>query len=348
MKKTLFFFLIFIIFFEITSVIFTKLELFLFNDTPKYSFEKTSVNDWLVKDDKGNPSHKKNYKTTHVSRCFDVEYIFNNVGARDNNDYFINDSEKSIMLIGDSFAEGFGVDTEKTFAKIIENKINKKVLNFGVSGTNTEQQTSSYINLGSKLNFDELIYFFLPHNDYSKETQELENPQNDKKNVSFSIFNLDTIKYKLFFYKFNVLDILARFTYSYNFIRSAAHLLDLNSNNNFKNLSYFFNNKENITYTFNFLENLINYKNVKSYIFIIPTIYDINNFQKNKINYKNLYWYKEINKIAKKNNSTLIDLMDFIDFNEKHVYFHSCDGHWNEYGNKFVADIFLEKYSSNY
>ena len=52
----------------------------------------------------------------------------------------------------------------------------------------------------------------------------------------------------------------------------------------------------------------------------------INNFQKNKINYKNLYWYNELEKLSKRNNSILIDLMDYIKFEKSHQYFHSCDG----------------------
>ena len=47
------------------------------------------------------------------------------------------------------------------------------------------------------------------------------------------------------------------------------------------------------------------------------------------------------------NNSILIDLMDYIKFEKKPQYFHSCDGHWSETGNLFAADIFLKYYNSN-
>ena len=33
--------------------------------------------------------------------------------------------------------------------------------------------------------------------------------------------------------------------------------------------------------------------------------------------------------------------MDYIKFEKKPQYFHSCDGHWSEIGNLFAADIFL-------
>lgn len=344
MKKFFIPLIIFLIFFEAISFIFTKFELFVFNVTPKYSFEEKFLHDWIERDEDGIVWHKKNYKTRHMSQCFDVNYETNNVGARDYNDYFIDDPNKSIMLIGDSFAEGPGVDIDKIFAKLIEKHTGKQVLNFGNSGTEPKTQLTRYINFVEKFNFDELIYFFLPQNDYSipdpdKDTNKINDIKkiNGKKNNLFDV-NLGSIKY-------TIVNYLSRFTYSYNFIKSAAYILDINLNYGYENLSYFYKDKLSIDYTFEYLENMIKYKKVNSYIVIIPTIYDINRFQKKKINYKNFYWYKKINKISDRNNSVLIDLMDHIDFKKKPFYFHSCDGHWSDYGNSFAAKIFLEHYN---
>ena len=336
MKKILIFISIFVILFEITSIIFTKLELFLFNETPKYSFE-TNKKDWKELDENGNKWHKKNHKAQHISRCFDVEYAYNNIGARDYNNYDTNDLQKSIMLIGDSFAEGYGVEIDEIFAKIVEKKIDKKVLNFGVSGSNPREHISKYINDGSNYNFDELIYFFLPNNDFLIPKK---NNKTIKKNLLTSPLNLDILKY-------NIAITLSQFTYSYNFIRSAYHLLDIDLRNGFENASYYTQDKESVNYTLNILEKLIRFKEVKSYIVIIPSIYDINNFQKKNNSYKDLYWYKEIYKLADRNNTTIIDLMDYVKFEDKLLYFHSCDGHWSEYGNQFSAKSFLENYIKN-
>ena len=46
-------------------------------------------------------------------------------------------------------------------------------------------------------------------------------------------------------------------------------------------------------------------------------------------------------------NSKIIDLMDFVDFKIKSKYFHSCDGHWSNYGNEFAASSFLKIYSED-
>jgi len=152
MKKILSFILVFFIFFELISIFFTNLELFIFNEKPKYSYEKKFLHDWIEKDEDGIVWHKKNYKTRHISRCFDVQYETNNIGARDYNDYFKSDEIDSIMLIGDSFAEGPGVKIDKIFAKILEKKINKKVLNFGNSGTEPKTQLIRYLKYNKDYN----------------------------------------------------------------------------------------------------------------------------------------------------------------------------------------------------
>ena len=46
MKKIFFPILIFIIFFEFISIIFTHMGLFIFNEKPKYSFEEKFLHDW--------------------------------------------------------------------------------------------------------------------------------------------------------------------------------------------------------------------------------------------------------------------------------------------------------------
>ena len=337
MRKLFIPIIIFIVSFEFLSFICTKLELFLFNEEPKYSYEEKFLHDWIELDNDGIVWHKKNYETRHVKRCFDVLYKTNNVGARDNIDYFKNEKNKSIILIGDSFAEGPGVELDKIFAKVVEKKTGKKVLNFGNSGTEPKTQLVRFLKFNKEYNFDEMIYFFLPQNDYSEKINNNNFNQNRSNNNEKKI-NLNMLKYI-------ISDFLARFTYTYNFFRTASYILNINFKYGYSDISYFYKIKENINYTFNYLERIITEKKIKSYIILIPTIYDINNFQKSRINYKNLYWYKKITELSYRNNVTLIDLMDYIDFNKKADYFHSCDGHWSEYGNNFAADVFMKNYN---
>ena len=100
---------------------------------PNILMKKKFLHDWIEKDDDGIVWHKKNYKTRHISRCFDVEYETNNMVRGIITIILKMIQNSSIMLIGDSFYEGPGVSIEKIFAKIVEKKIGKQVLNFGNS-----------------------------------------------------------------------------------------------------------------------------------------------------------------------------------------------------------------------
>ena len=55
----------------------------------------------------------------------------------------------------------------KRFLQKLLKKIGKQVLNFGNSGTEPKTQLVRYLKYNKDYNFDELIYFFLPQNDYS-------------------------------------------------------------------------------------------------------------------------------------------------------------------------------------
>ena len=110
--------------------------------------------------------HQSNSRTRKKTACFDVEYQSNDVGSRDDVNYQTQISPNSIALIGDSFAFGTGVNLEDTFAKKLSKDINKQVLNFGVADIGPVQEFLIYQELVSKIPHSEVIYFFLPANDF--------------------------------------------------------------------------------------------------------------------------------------------------------------------------------------
>ena len=71
---------------------------------------------------------------------WDVIYKINSLGLRDNEILPKKEDEFRILLLGDSFVQGHGVEAEKTFGKVLEQKLNKKqdgkyqVINAGVFG----------------------------------------------------------------------------------------------------------------------------------------------------------------------------------------------------------------------
>ena len=135
MNNLIKFFYIFFLFFvfEITSYGFYKLNILEISHKPKIYLSKDEVpnDEWWTEENIWGAWHIKNSKTRQKRSCYDATYISNEVGARDSS-FSLNNSN-DIILIGDSFAEGYGVNLNNTSQKYIEDLTGLNVLNFGVS-----------------------------------------------------------------------------------------------------------------------------------------------------------------------------------------------------------------------
>lgn len=95
--------------------------------------------------------HKPNSK----AQIMRVEIRINSMGFRGKE---INPDAPSILVIGDSFTLGFGVPEDKTFASLLEQKLNIQVINSGVGNYNLEQELEFWKITGKKLNPKHVIW----------------------------------------------------------------------------------------------------------------------------------------------------------------------------------------------
>ena len=341
-----------IISFEFFSFLGTKLQLFLVNDTPKFykiGFKTKYTNKQLLYTSKPWGDWKlPNRSIKHQTKCFDYTLSTNEIGARDTSFEKLN--KEAVFLLGDSFAEGWGVKDSETSQFYLEKILKKDVLNFGAAGDfGPLQYLMIYEHFKQKYKHQEILVYFLPSNDftdndavywekygknigrhrpyfsnkgnalapfYFKKSNKKINEENEK------IITVSQIKGWIVYY-----------TYSSNVLRSISYLIKGYSGIGGYYNSYEYQNR-NVISSFNKLVEIANLKPVT--FVVIPTIGDIIEKNKSKDIYKTQLWFKGLKKLELKKNVTLIDLMDLLP-NDYMSLFHTCDGHWSADGNEWAA-----------
>ena len=70
-----------------------------------------------------------------------------------------------ILVLGDSYVWGYGVNQEEIFSNPEIHKSPQEILNFGVSGYGTDQEYLFYLRDGLGFDVDEVVLAFTPYND---------------------------------------------------------------------------------------------------------------------------------------------------------------------------------------
>lgn len=110
--------------------------------------------------------HNPHRSVTHSTPCFNVEYSSNSYGARDKERSHRSSSER-VFVLGDSFVEGFGVNSADRFTDIAEKRSGVEFLNFGVSGNfGSIQQWLLYKKFAPQFDHTATAIFFVPANDF--------------------------------------------------------------------------------------------------------------------------------------------------------------------------------------
>ena len=156
--------------FEILSIIAIESHL-ISAETPNYHVP--SINPFWVDD---NPNfgmwHPYNEEYTHTKSCFSVRYTSNSYGARDK-ERTKESQKRRVLMIGDSFIEGFGLKSAERTTDLLEKKTGIEHLNFATSGHfGPTQYFLLYKHLASQFRHDAVIVGLLPDNDFTDDDPE--------------------------------------------------------------------------------------------------------------------------------------------------------------------------------
>ena len=109
---------------------------------------------------------KPNETTTHKSWEFEYNLTTNSRGLRDEEASYERDSGRPrLLLLGDSFAMGYGIDKPHALEAVLEDLLDAEVINLSVSGYGTDQQLLSYEGEGVKYEADVVLLAFTIDND---------------------------------------------------------------------------------------------------------------------------------------------------------------------------------------
>jgi hypothetical protein len=132
---------------------------------PAYLRGDTSLS-WRSESDPWGGWHLANATARQVGTCFDVSLRSNSYGARDRERTV--DGENRVLVLGDSFVEGWGVEEEERFTNVMEPLLKREVLNFGSDNfLGPLQYEILYRDLASQFEHDLLVIGFAPDNDFT-------------------------------------------------------------------------------------------------------------------------------------------------------------------------------------
>jgi hypothetical protein len=344
---------------ELFSFVATQANLLLFNDFPTAYGTEYSGNNWRTQKDPWGSWHRPNATDRHRSRCFDVSYRSNEIGARDTSfNHLKSGLQTRYILLGDSFAEGFGVNFEDTAQAQLEKLLGIDVYNFGSAGYfGPVQYYLIYKDLASQYQHDGVILFFLPANDFTDNDYSLwknfhptwYRPYYKKKSDGrYDVFYpeqaIPTEHYQdeaeLGFVKRT----LVRYTFTANTLRTMKYLFARNPIEKSGYSGYYDAIQEEQEAAIYFIKSIVaEAKPRRVMILVIPNREDMLRVRSG-LSYQDQYWFRELHSLKLKNaNVDVIDMAEKMpsDYNG---LFLSCDNHWNGLGNLEAANIIAVRY----
>ena len=354
-------FMVSLISLEGLSFVATKLNLFLQNDTPSLyrSRDGTVYQDIAYgrsEREKWGAWHASNSLVRHSKSCFDITMSFNEIGARDES--FSDVPPSSLFLLGDSFAEGFGVRREEMSEFLIQENLDLSVLNFGASGSFGPLQQLLIYNEYNDLPHQGVIIYLLPANDFTDNDVDAWrtvdqtryrpyfNPEGDP---LIPYYFPNAIPRDNFAGGTNALkQFIKRNFWLSNAIRSALMLMRPETqkitDNAYVTPSFYYDATElqqtNLTLAYEAILDLASDKN--ALFVIIPTITDIKRYNEDPrpLSYKESFWYQTLFRFKDRDSQRveILDLMDYLPSQPQSLFF-ECDGHWNPNGNLWAANI---------
>lgn len=292
--------------------------------------------------------HHPNSSYTVKKNCFETVYRFNDLGFRD--EVHTARSDKSrVLLIGDSFTEGLGVNEDERFGDLLEQRTGRIHINFGMADKGTTQAFTIYKSIASEYDHDVVIFTVFPVNDFIDDDPSIGKHEEsirpcwlgDYPNYTLQFVpkkapaNKASSQWKHF---------LKRFTYTYDALYFLKEQLKMSfSKDTAMPASNYFSFTESqlnrMKYSLLKIKELS--KNRSVLVVSIPSHLDL---QSNKTIEESIEG--PLSKFCSENNIGFLGLYNtFLEASADPVkdFYLSCDSHWNPRGHQLVAETLLKE-----
>lgn len=300
--------------------------------------------------------YRENFRSQNG--CIYLDYKINSYGARDIERQKQSSDKNRVIVLGDSFTEGYGLEENNRLSNLLQSKTGHEFLNFSCADFGTTQEFLVYKYLASQFDHTTIFIGFLPFNDFENDDNLFLSEQKRYKpyfvktdtgyhleyhKPSLSESNLNKQYYERVSNTFTgiIARFLRAFTCWYNIVDYIKH-------KDVQNKYFTFKKKKVVSYYYDYTpEQLDRLKFVlsrfreaapgKKIIFcMIPVIPDL--MRRHEAGEPGLT--AEIKKICEPLNIECVDLLpSFLKLENYRNYYFFCDSHWNEKANVYAADI---------
>lgn len=140
---------------------------------PSYRWANVRSRFWIETNPDFGVWHGPGSSYRHITTSYDVSYRANSYGARDRERTKESHGKKRVIVLGDSFTEGYGVRTEDRFSDRLEAATGIEHLNFGTAGSfGPTQYYLLYKTLARQFEHDAVMVCLLPFNDFLDDDQD--------------------------------------------------------------------------------------------------------------------------------------------------------------------------------
>ena len=309
-------------------------------------------------------------KHSNIFEEYNTSIKINNFGLRDNKfNARLDKNTKRILLLGDSFTFGFGVEQEETYGSILENLLNKNytILNAGVGGYSLDMEYIYLKEKGLKFNPDIVIVGFFIGNDVrdidSHKWVELDEKKLPKKIASNKVYidnqsrlraigDEDVIKDNSFPILYNLNVFLSYKFHIYIFFKDRLKILFYKLTGQEESFeksiyrSYYDNETELLwkkTEDILLEMNQLVGENGKPFVIaLIPSRDQLNKEKDDTYSFTNPN--RRLVNFGKGHNLIIIDLLPYFkEINNSKKFYYEKDSHWNSDGHKFAGKKIYER-----